>query len=103
MTTLPIRYLLVRQSPRTWKQIMAVFDGGIVHFEFEPAALFGWNLRSVETRTIEDWPNMTADQIVSWKRHNGIADGYDYEPTSTDIEWVQSQGLKLSLEHRKAA
>ena len=34
-------------------------------------ALFGWNTRRITRKsTAVDWPKMTVEDIVAWKRHN---------------------------------
>ena len=53
-----------------WKQIAVVRDERIDWVELVPALLGGWNVRREWAHTSADWPGMTADRIVAWKRES---------------------------------
>lgn len=52
-----------------WRQYLVVTDERVAIVHMRPA-LLGWNFGRLDIQTGDEWPCMTRDQIVAWKRHH---------------------------------
>lgn len=60
---------LIKDRPWTaWMQVERISDARVDLIEYVPAELGGWNFRRHEVYENDSWPNMTADQILAFKR-----------------------------------
>jgi hypothetical protein len=68
------------KDPRyPWKQFFIVGDERVIVVEMTPALLAGWNIARVSVQGPTDWPSMSHDTILAWKRRDD--DGYtDFAP-----------------------
>lgn len=53
-----------------WKEYQVVTDGRVAIVDMDPALLGGWRFKSVTVQGTADWPKMSRDQIVAYKKHN---------------------------------
>lgn len=70
-----------------WKHHLLIRDARVDIFEMEPAVL-GWNLKRITVQGAEAWPDMTAEQILAWKR--ATPDEHERQPTAAEREFVLS-------------
>lgn len=70
----PVIMVAESTSPRySWRQYFVITDERCVVVEMLPALLGGWKFHRIIVQGAESWPDMTADQIVAFKRDGGYA------------------------------
>ena len=61
---------IIMREGNGWRQYLVVSNERVAIVHMKPASLRGWNIERVAHQGAEDWPKMSRDQIVDWKRAN---------------------------------
>ncbi len=79
-------------TQRLWRHYFIVDDHKVTLVEMLPAVL-GWNVRKIETAPISrDWPDMSAADVVAWKRRFHDVAIVDGDERRCLLELVQAKG-----------
>lgn len=55
-----------------WKEVTLIENERVTLINMVPGIITGWNFGRVTVQGADDWPGMSAEQILAWKTANGL-------------------------------
>ncbi len=81
-------------AKRAWRRYFIVTETKTINVNMTPA-IFGWNVSEIKEGGAEDWPDMTATDIVAWKLKNHDVHVVEASEADRVLAMVKSKGVAL--------